>query len=100
MEKFEHEGKEYWENFGKIPELLPRQYFDFVGAEGYREFLRKYDLRNKKVIDIGAGYPASKEFSEKELSPLASELQDILESHGAKIITMDVARSPLERQKE
>ncbi len=55
MEKFEHEGKKYWETFGKNLELLPRQYFDFVGAEKYKELLAKYDLQNKKVVDIGAG---------------------------------------------
>ncbi|TSC53880.1 MAG: hypothetical protein LiPW39_31, partial [Parcubacteria group bacterium LiPW_39] len=74
MERFEREGKKYWESFGKSIELLPRQYFDFVSAEKYREVLDKYDLQKKKVIDIGAGYPAPKESSEKELSPLASEL--------------------------
>ena len=100
MEKFEYEGKRYWESFGKNLELLPRQYFDFVSAEKYKEFLERYDLQNKKVIDIGAGYPAPKELSKKELSPLASDLQEILESRGAKIIAVDVAKEPLERQKE
>lgn len=100
MEKFEHEGKKYWEGFGKSLELLPRQYFDFVSAEKYKEFLERYDLRNSKVIDIGAGYPAPKVLSEKELSPLSSELQEILESRGAKIIAVDIAKAPLERQKE
>ena len=85
MEKFEHEGKEYWEGFGKNIELLPRQYFDFVGAEEYKEFLERYDLRNKKVIDIGAGYPAPKEFSEKELLPLGFVIQEFLESGGAEV---------------
>lgn len=100
MEKFEQEGKKYWEGFGKSIELLPRQYFDFVSAEKYKEFLEKYDLQNKKILDIGAGYPAPKEFSEKELSPLASNLQEILESRGAKIVAIDVAKLPLEQQKE
>jgi len=100
MEKFEREGKKYWESFGKSLELLPRQYFDFVSAKKYNEFLERYDLQNRKVIDIGAGYPAPKVLSEKELSPLASELQEILESRGAKIIAVDVAKEPLERQKE
>ncbi len=100
MEKFEYEGKKYWESFGKSLELLPRQYFDFVSAEKYKEFLEKYDLQNKRVVDIGAGYPAPKVLSEKELSPLASKLQEIIESRGAKIIAVDVAEEPLERQKE
>lgn len=100
MEKFEYEGKKYWETFGKSLELLPRQYFDFVSAEKYKECLERYDLRNKQVIDIGAGYPAPKGFLEKKLAPLASELQEILESRGAKIIAVDVAKEPLERQKE
>jgi len=100
MEKFEQEGKKYWENFGKSIELLPRQYFDFVSTEKYKEFLEKYDLQNKKILDIGAGYPAPKESSEKELSPLASNLQEILESRGAKIVAIDVAKPPLEQQKE
>lgn len=100
MERFEHEGKKYWEIFGKSLELLPRQYFDFVSAEKYKEFLERYDLRDRKVIAFGAGYPAPKALPERELSPLASELQEILESRGAKIIAVDVAKSPLERQKE
>lgn len=99
MEKFEHEGEKHWETFGKSVELLPRRYFDFVSAEKYRELLGKYDLQNKKVIDIGAGYPAPKALSEKELSPLASELQEILENCGAKIIAVDVAEDPLKAQK-
>jgi len=100
MEKFEQEGKKYWENFGKSLELLPRQYFDFVNAEKYKEFLEKYDLQNKKVVDVGAGYPAPKNFPEKKFAPLASELQEIIESRGAKIIAVDVAKAPLELQKE
>ncbi len=100
MEKFEQEGRKYWESFGKSLELLPRQYFDFVSAEKYKEFLERYDLQNKKVVDIGAGYPAPKVLSEKELSPLASELQEILEGRGAKIIAVDIAKAPLEAQKE
>lgn len=100
MEKFEYDGKKYWETFGKSIELLPRQYFDFVSAEKYKEFLKRYDLRDRKVIDIGAGYPTPKVLSEKELSPLASDLQEILESRGAKVIAVDVAKEPLERQKD
>ena len=100
MEKFEREGKKYWETFGKSLELLPRQYFDFVSAEKYRELFGKYDLKNKKVIDFGAGYPAPKDFQERKLAPLASELQEILENRGAKIIAMDVADAPLKAQKE
>lgn len=100
MEKFEHKGKKYWETFGKSLELLPRQYFDFISAEKYRELFGKYDLKNKKVIDIGAGYPALKNFQERKLTPLASELQEILENHGAKIIAVDVAEAPLKAQKE
>ncbi len=99
MEKFEYEGKKYWENFGKSLELLPRQYFDFVSAEKYKKFLEKYDLRNRKVVDIGAGYPAPKVLSEKKLSPLASELQEIIESRGAKVIAVDIAKAPLEAHK-
>jgi predicted rRNA methylase YqxC with S4 and FtsJ domains len=87
------------ENIGKSIELLPQQYFYFVSAEKYRELLERYDLRNKKVIDIGAGYPAPKELSEKESSPLASGLQGILESRAAKIFALDVTQGPLERQK-
>lgn len=100
MEKFEYEGKKYWETFGKSLELLPRQYFDFVNAEKYREFLEKYDLQNKKVVDIGTGYPVPKVLQERESSPLASELQEILESRGAEIIAVDVAEAPIEAQKE
>lgn len=100
MEKFEYEGKKYWESFGKSLESLPRLYFDFVNAEKYRELLERYDLRDKKVVDIGAGYPAPKEFSEKRLVPLASELQRILEDKGARIIAIDIAEEPLKRQRE
>lgn len=100
MERFEHEGKKHWETFGKSLELLPRQYFDFVSTEKYRELLGKYDLQNKKVVDIGAGYPAPKDFQERKLAPLASELQEILENRGAKIIAVDVAEAPLKAQKE
>lgn len=100
MEKFEYEGKKYWETFGKSLELPPRQYFDFVSAEKYKEFLERYDLRDRKVIDIGAGYPAPKALSEKELSPLASELQEILKNHGAKIIAVDVSENSLKAQKD
>lgn len=100
MEKFEHEGKKFWESFGESLELLPRVYFDFVSGKKYREALRKYNLRDRKVIDIGAGFPVPKELSEKQLTPLASELQEILESLGAKIITVDVAKAALEQQRK
>lgn len=101
MEKFEQEGKKYWETFGKSLELLPRQYFDFVSAERYEEFLARYNLQDKKVIDLGAGYPSpKKESPEKKLSPLASELHEILEKKGAKIIAVDIAEEPLKYQKE
>lgn len=101
MEKFEHEGKKYWETFGKSTELLPRQYFDFVSAERYKELLAKYDLQNKKIIDLGAGYPSPrKESPEKKSLPLASELDEILERKGAKIIAVDIAKEPLKYQKE
>ena len=49
MEKFEHEGKEYWENFGKIPELLPRHYFDFIDKEKSEKLFERRDLQNKFV---------------------------------------------------
>lgn len=101
MEKFETVGRKFWEDFGKSPELLPRQYFDFVSGKKYQELLKEYDLQGKKVIDIVAGYPSpSQESPEKELSPLASELQEILEKRGAKIIAIDVAEEPLKYQKE
>lgn len=101
MENFKIEGKSYWEDFGKSSELLPRHYFDFVNSEKYSELLENHNLLDKKVIDIGAGYPTPKEGStDKELSPLASELQEILERKGANIIPVDVAVDPLQRQKE
>lgn len=101
MEKFEIEGKKFWERFGKDFELLPRFFFDFVSGEKYKEILRKYDLKNKKIIDIGSGYPTPKFYSEeKKLAPLASELQEVLEDFGAKIIPIDVAEDPLLMQKE
>ena len=101
MEKFEREGQKYWETFGKSLELLPRQYFDFVSAEKYRELLERYDLNNKKVVDIGAGYPPPlTESPERELSPLSSELQEILKQKDAKIIPVDVAENALKYQKE
>jgi thiol-disulfide isomerase/thioredoxin len=100
MERFEREGKKYWESFGRNIELLPRQYFDFVNHQQYQEVLKEYELRNKIVVDFGAGYPGSKEYQEKKLAPLASELQEVLEGHGAKIIAIDVAEAPLKAQKE
>jgi len=101
MEKFEHEGKEYWEKFGKISELLPRHYFDFIDKEKYEKLFERRDLKNKKVIDLGAGYPPPpKESPEKRFSPLASELQEVLKNKGAEIIALDAALDPLRRQKE
>lgn len=101
MEKFEHSGKEYWENFGKNSELLPRHYFNLVSKEKYEELLVGRNLQNKKVIDLGAGYPAPlKESPEKRFSPLASELQEVLKDKGAEIIAIDVAIDPLRRQKQ
>ena len=101
MEKFEHEGKEYWEKFGKISELLPRHYFDFIDKEKYEKLFEGRDLKNKKVIDLGAGYPPPpKESPEKRFSPLASELQEVLKNKGAEIIALDAALDPLRRQKE
>jgi len=96
MEKFEFEGKKYWESFGRSMELLPRQYFDLVNTEKYEAFLGRYDLQDKQVIDLGAGYPSpKKESPKKELSPLSSELQEILEKKNAKIVAVDVAEEPL-----
>jgi len=101
MEKFEQEGKKYWEGFGKSIELAPRQYFDFVNVEKYEEFLKKYNLQNKQIIDLGSGYPSpKKESTEKKLSPLASELQETLEKRGAKIVALDIAEEPLEYQRK
>ncbi|MBT7556590.1 hypothetical protein HN615_06660 [Candidatus Woesearchaeota archaeon] len=101
MENFKIEGKSFWEDFGKGSELLPRHYFDFVSSEKYKELLKDYNIQDKKMIDIGAGYPTPKEESmDKESSPLASELQEILERKGASIIPIDVAIDPLQRQKE
>ena len=100
MKEFEHEGKEYWESFGKGMDFAPRQYFDFVSARQYEALLGKYNLQNKKVIDLGAGYPPPATTSpEKELSPLASELQEALERKGAKVISIDVAMEALKQQK-
>ena len=101
MEKFEHEGKEYWEKFGKISELLPRHYFDFIDKEKYEKLFEGRDLKNKKVIDLGAGYPPPpKESLEKRFFPLVSELQEVLKNKGAEIIALDAAIDPLRRQKE
>lgn len=101
MEKFKFEGRKFWAKFGKDIDLLPRTYFDFVGEEKYKEVLRKYDLKDKQVIDIGAGYPPPKVLSEeKKSAPLGSELQEALENKGAKIIAVDVANEPLKHQKE
>ena len=52
MEKFEHEGKEYWEGFGKSLELLPRHYFDFIDKEKYKKLFERRDLQNKFVHPI------------------------------------------------
>lgn len=101
MEKFEIQGKNYWENFGKSRDLAARHYFDFVNIEEYRKILDSRDLEGKKVIDIGSGYPAPKQNSyEKQLSPLASEVHEVLEGKGAEIIAVDVASDPLEHQKK
>ena len=100
-ESFEVKGRKYWEGFGKSLELLPRLYFDFVSEKEYKKLLKDRDLRGKKVIDLGAGYPPPpKESPEKKLVPLASELQEILEKKGAKLIAVDVAEDPLEHQKK
>ncbi|MFH1161991.1 MAG: class I SAM-dependent methyltransferase [Candidatus Jorgensenbacteria bacterium] len=101
MERFEHEGKEYWESFGKSMELSPRQYFDFVSAEQYGELLEDIDLKDKNVIDIGAGFPPpATDSPEKRFAPLASELPQIFERKGAKIVAVDVATEALRKQQE
>ena len=99
MNKFEEGGKKYWENFGKVGDLPPRTYFDFVGAEKYKQIFKKYNLKGKSVVDLGAGYPLPKIGTpQKESIPLASELHEILENKGANIIAVDVAEEPLKAQ--
>jgi len=101
MEKFEEEGKRYWKRFGKdLLEQPPRLYADFVNPKEYKKLLETRDLQDKKVLDIGAGFPTPKEPSLKEKVPLASGLQEVLENLGAKIIAVDVAEEAAKRQKE
>lgn len=102
METFKSEGKEFWKKFGISIDLLPRTYFDFVARKQYEKFLKKYkkykkyNLKNKKVIDIGAGFPI--ELFGRESAPLASYLQEVIESYGAKIIAVDVSEMALKFQ--
>lgn len=98
---YETKGRKFWEGFGKSLDLAPRLYFDFVKEEKYEELLKNRDLRNKRIIDLGAGYPPPQKGSpEKKLLPLAPELQETLEQKGAKLIAVDVATAPLEAQKK
>jgi hypothetical protein len=99
MEKFEREGKKFWKRFGENLEQPQSLFFDLVNPEEYRKLLDGRDLQNKKVLDIGAGFPTPKEPLLKEHLPLASELQEILENFGAKIIAIDVSGEALKSQK-
>jgi ubiquinone/menaquinone biosynthesis C-methylase UbiE len=99
MRSFEHEGTNYWKNFGTDKKLLPMLFPDFITYQVYSEKLSKYNLKGKKVLDIGAGYPTPEYFSDWRIFP-ASRLHDVLENKGAKIIALDVALDPLQKQKE
>ncbi|MFA4930544.1 MAG: methyltransferase domain-containing protein [Patescibacteria group bacterium] len=96
-ENFAQGGRKYWEGFGKSIELAPRQYFDFVGQEKYQEVFKNFDLEGKNVIDLGAGYPV---LPNENNGPLVSQLHEVIESKGAKLVPVDVAVDPMEYQRE
>jgi hypothetical protein len=50
MEKFEKEGRKFWERFGANLEQPPRLFFDFVNPEAYRKLLESRDLRGKFLM--------------------------------------------------
>lgn len=92
-EIFKHEGKKFWKAEGDFDEHA-ECFCDFVSRERYVNILKRFDLRGKKIIDLGSGMPKS-----SPSSP-ASELPNVIETLGGKIIPADISIATLRRQKQ
>lgn len=100
-ETFKNKGAEYWRQFGKEEgfDLTAGFYSDFVSPETYRNFFYNKNLSGKRVLDIGAGYPAHSPHLTRPKPDLASPLQEVLIEKEATIIPIDIAEEPLKKQR-
>lgn len=94
---FNKEGVEHWKQLGNYKMGCGGLYFDILTRYQYKEILAPLNLKNKTVVNLGAGYRAPKEEHRRKglRYPKESRLEDELAEAGANSIVVDISLDPL-----